>query len=345
MVNHAVVSRTNMERMKQVYQQLAKYRDSSCTDGSNKGDSIIFGMLAAAKAQSGAAFTQMSSPSPSTIIARVNNSGNLMCRSNPIPTVTVNEHLEPNQQTTSHCDTVMTNENNNNNIVMNTVHGNQPNHYVKNLQMTNQHQENLTNYQQIMQQHQEMIPQQYIQQQYFKNMANAEINAKIENFVEEENHQNSQYNRIILHRNVVYNLNNPMHEQLSMGDSMNYQNQPELNLHSTNMVFSNNNPQNNLSYRNEYKIESNNINESQNYNNYKFTNSNEQNNYNMSMNNGYDGSQNRSPNYFDKRQTIINHHQASPNGRSDMKQLQIDENDETKLNLSVNIGCNLNHSQ
>ncbi|CAO1411081.1 unnamed protein product [Diamesa serratosioi] len=94
MVNHVIASRTNMERMKQVYQQLAKYRQT----GDPEGGSAISSMLA--KAMSA---PPNSSPSPTTILKSVNNSGNYMCRSNPsivMPSPTYHEPspLQTNMQ-------------------------------------------------------------------------------------------------------------------------------------------------------------------------------------------------------------------------------------------------------
>ncbi|CAD7092137.1 unnamed protein product [Hermetia illucens] len=75
MVNHAVASRTNMERLKQVYQQIAKYRPQD-DESSMKGGSAIPGMLAAARAQCGTTMNIVSSPSPTTVITNINNSEN-----------------------------------------------------------------------------------------------------------------------------------------------------------------------------------------------------------------------------------------------------------------------------
>ncbi|XP_055550388.1 cryptochrome-1-like [Wyeomyia smithii] len=86
MVNHAIASRANMERIKQVYQQLAKYRipssgfDNECPE---KGGSAIAGVMTAAKMQHMNVSSLNDSPSPTTIMTNVNSSGNYMCRSNP----------------------------------------------------------------------------------------------------------------------------------------------------------------------------------------------------------------------------------------------------------------------
>jgi cryptochrome len=74
MVNHAVASRSNMERIKQVYQQLVKYRTPS---------SGMMMNAMAAKAQHMSSNQIADSPSPTTILTNLNNSGNLMCRSTP----------------------------------------------------------------------------------------------------------------------------------------------------------------------------------------------------------------------------------------------------------------------
>nr|AFS34617.1 cryptochrome 2 [Clunio marinus] len=78
MINHVIASRNNMGRMKQVYQQLAKYRQTP--NNPEFGGSAISNILAKAQA-SAKAFTeqQSSSPSPTTILKTVNNSGNYMC--------------------------------------------------------------------------------------------------------------------------------------------------------------------------------------------------------------------------------------------------------------------------
>ncbi|XP_039447538.1 cryptochrome-1-like [Culex pipiens pallens] len=92
MVNHAIASRANMERIKQVYQQLAKYRSPSHNSssvpastecGTEKGGSAIAGVMTAAKVQHMNASSLNDSPSPTTIMTSVNSSGNYMCRSNP----------------------------------------------------------------------------------------------------------------------------------------------------------------------------------------------------------------------------------------------------------------------
>ncbi|EAT35912.1 AAEL011967-PA [Aedes aegypti] len=86
MVNHAIASRANMERIKQVYQQLAKYRspsssfDSECPE---KGGSAIAGVMTAAKVQHMNASSLNDSPSPTTIMTNLNSSGNYMCRTIP----------------------------------------------------------------------------------------------------------------------------------------------------------------------------------------------------------------------------------------------------------------------
>ncbi|XP_065087200.1 cryptochrome-1-like [Ochlerotatus camptorhynchus] len=85
MVNHAIASRANMERIKQVYQQLAKYRspsssfDSECPE---KGGSAIAGVMTPAKVQHMHATSFNDSPSPTTIMTNLNSSGNYMCRPN-----------------------------------------------------------------------------------------------------------------------------------------------------------------------------------------------------------------------------------------------------------------------
>uniref|UniRef100_A0A182ISA3 Photolyase/cryptochrome alpha/beta domain-containing protein n=1 Tax=Anopheles atroparvus TaxID=41427 RepID=A0A182ISA3_ANOAO len=87
MVNHAIASRANMERIKQVYQHLAKYRTpSETTEGAEcaeKGGSAIAGAMTAAKVHHMNASSMNDSPSPTTIMTSVNSSGNYMCRSNP----------------------------------------------------------------------------------------------------------------------------------------------------------------------------------------------------------------------------------------------------------------------
>uniref|UniRef100_A0A182M8S0 Photolyase/cryptochrome alpha/beta domain-containing protein n=1 Tax=Anopheles culicifacies TaxID=139723 RepID=A0A182M8S0_9DIPT len=87
MVNHAIASRANMERIKQVYQHLAKYRTpgSGCyeADCNEKGGSAIAGVMTAAKVQHMNTSSMNDSPSPTTILTSVNSSGNYMCRSNP----------------------------------------------------------------------------------------------------------------------------------------------------------------------------------------------------------------------------------------------------------------------
>ncbi|XP_052866776.1 cryptochrome-1-like [Anopheles cruzii] len=86
MVNHAIASRANMERIKQVYQHLAKYRSpGACYEGEgvDKGGSAIAGVMTAAKMQHMNASSMNDSPSPTTILTSVNSSGNYMCRSNP----------------------------------------------------------------------------------------------------------------------------------------------------------------------------------------------------------------------------------------------------------------------
>ncbi|XP_035782470.1 cryptochrome-1-like [Anopheles albimanus] len=86
MVNHAIASRANMERIKQVYQHLAKYRTpGTCYEGDcvEKGGSAIAGVMTAAKMQHMNASSMNDSPSPTTILTSVNSSGNYMCRSNP----------------------------------------------------------------------------------------------------------------------------------------------------------------------------------------------------------------------------------------------------------------------
>ncbi|KAL7038371.1 hypothetical protein ACKWTF_009562 [Chironomus riparius] len=99
MINHVTASKTNMERMKQVYQQLAKYRNLCNPDG---GGSAISCMLAKAQASALANAEQInSSPSPTTILKSVNSSGSYMCsttRSNmemQSPSPVVHYH-EPN---------------------------------------------------------------------------------------------------------------------------------------------------------------------------------------------------------------------------------------------------------
>uniref|UniRef100_A0A182NCY0 Photolyase/cryptochrome alpha/beta domain-containing protein n=1 Tax=Anopheles dirus TaxID=7168 RepID=A0A182NCY0_9DIPT len=87
MVNHAIASRANMERIKQVYQHLAKYRTPTggCYEGdcTEKGGSAIAGVMTAAKVQHMNTSSMNDSPSPTTILTSVNSSGNYMCRSNP----------------------------------------------------------------------------------------------------------------------------------------------------------------------------------------------------------------------------------------------------------------------
>uniref|UniRef100_A0A182W183 Photolyase/cryptochrome alpha/beta domain-containing protein n=1 Tax=Anopheles minimus TaxID=112268 RepID=A0A182W183_9DIPT len=87
MVNHAIASRANMERIKQVYQHLAKYRTpgGGCyeADCNEKGGSAIAGVMTAAKVQHMNTSSMNDSPSPTTILTSVNSSGNYMCRSNP----------------------------------------------------------------------------------------------------------------------------------------------------------------------------------------------------------------------------------------------------------------------
>ncbi|XP_062564544.1 cryptochrome-1-like [Armigeres subalbatus] len=86
MVNHAIASRANMERIKQVYQQLAKYRSPSSSFDSEfpeKGGSAIAGVMTAAKVYHMNASSLNDSPSPTTIMTNLNSSGNYMCRTYP----------------------------------------------------------------------------------------------------------------------------------------------------------------------------------------------------------------------------------------------------------------------
>ncbi|KFB51941.1 AGAP004261-PA-like protein [Anopheles sinensis] len=89
MVNHAIASRANMERIKQVYQHLAKYRTPTGptsyegAEGAERGGSAIAGVMTAAKVHHMNTSSMNDSPSPTTILTSVNSSGNYMCRSNP----------------------------------------------------------------------------------------------------------------------------------------------------------------------------------------------------------------------------------------------------------------------
>ncbi|XP_058129891.1 cryptochrome-1-like [Anopheles ziemanni] len=89
MVNHAIASRANMERIKQVYQHLAKYRTPTgptcyeSAEGAERGGSAIAGVMTAAKVHHMNTSSMNDSPSPTTILTSVNSSGNYMCRSNP----------------------------------------------------------------------------------------------------------------------------------------------------------------------------------------------------------------------------------------------------------------------
>lgn len=105
MINHVTASRTNMERMKQVYQQLAKYRNAFSPDG---GGSAISSMLAKAQASALANAEQInSSPSPTTILKSVNSSGTYMCSTNrshidyPSPVIIYHRDQSPATTTTS----------------------------------------------------------------------------------------------------------------------------------------------------------------------------------------------------------------------------------------------------
>lgn len=80
MVNHAVSSRINMERMKQVYEQIPKYRGHSLGyDKYNKRS-----LMSSTKVQDRSSHINRS-PSPTTIIANLNNSGEYMCRTIKTP--------------------------------------------------------------------------------------------------------------------------------------------------------------------------------------------------------------------------------------------------------------------
>jgi hypothetical protein len=103
MVNHAVASRTNMERMKQVYQQLSKYRRIGriCLEKINKFVKNVFvtmySLFPAVEHKSSTALQNLltlsnPSPSPTTILTLGNSSGNYLCRSN-----TASQNV-PNQQ-------------------------------------------------------------------------------------------------------------------------------------------------------------------------------------------------------------------------------------------------------
>lgn len=146
MINHVVASRNNMERMKQVYQQLAKYRQGESTFCSkcfqcyltlaavhqDAGGSAIFNMLAKAQASAQAITEQQSfSPSPTAILKSVNNSGHYMCsqRSNiemPSPTVIYHEPQPiTNTVTEIRPQNMMQHRNNMNNLCHQQDNGNQ----------------------------------------------------------------------------------------------------------------------------------------------------------------------------------------------------------------------------
>lgn len=115
MVDHSKASRINMERIKQVYQQLTKYRGPGnysinifpsittlCTNlligpENEKGNVQLASMLRTAKAQS---MIQTSTPSPTTILTSVNSSGDYMCRTQLVPSspnITYHRYKSPNQ--------------------------------------------------------------------------------------------------------------------------------------------------------------------------------------------------------------------------------------------------------
>jgi hypothetical protein len=81
MVNHAVASRTNMERMKQVYQQLYKFRPTQ----QRTENCALQNLLSSTKLQELAAVSN-SSPSPTSILSLGNNSGNYLCQTSQVRT-------------------------------------------------------------------------------------------------------------------------------------------------------------------------------------------------------------------------------------------------------------------
>ncbi|GAB0088832.1 Cryptochrome/DNA photolyase, FAD-binding domain [Sergentomyia squamirostris] len=155
MVNHAVASRTNMERMKQVYQQLAKYR-GAFTDPQHIKMSIK---------------AQHTSENLLDVSISQNVEGTYLSRSKHIQ-ATIHQ---VNQQQESY-------------------HSQYP------VQMISQHESQ--------QQHNLGIPMEDVK--------------PYQNLEECSRQQNSQYTRIILHRNIAYGVNDPMKQ--STHDGISYPN-------------------------------------------------------------------------------------------------------------------------
>lgn len=151
MVNHAVASRTNMERMKQVYQQLAKYR------GTSGGEDVKMACELGTKAQN------LPEGIPNHLIQNIE--GSYLARS---------KHIHASLQ-----------------------------------QMAQQNApQDPYNSQYTMQ----MIPQHETSQQNPCNYEKVPME-DVESYVNQEEcsrQQNSQYTRIILHRNIAYSVNDPM---------------------------------------------------------------------------------------------------------------------------------------
>jgi cryptochrome len=145
-INHVTASRTNMERMKQVYQHLAKYRNSEFSStvyinfkiniynelfagNDNGGGSAISSMLAKAQASALANVEQInSSPSPTTILKTVNSSGTYMCSTTrsfidmPSPVVIYHEHTTTNTTQKPQQNNSMMQHRNMNNICLKDHH-------------------------------------------------------------------------------------------------------------------------------------------------------------------------------------------------------------------------------
>ncbi|XP_055698934.1 cryptochrome-1 isoform X2 [Phlebotomus papatasi] len=168
MVNHAVASRTNMERMKQVYQQLAKYR------GTSGGEDVKMACELGTKAQN------LPEGIPTHLIQNIE--GSYLARS---------KHIHASLQ-----------------------------------QMAQQNApQDPYNSQYTMQ----MIPQHETSQQNAGNYEKVPME-DVETYVNQEEcsrQQNSQYTRIILHRNIAYSVNDPMtppsNEVLSYANDQNHE--------------------------------------------------------------------------------------------------------------------------
>lgn len=208
-MNHAVSSRINMERMKQVYHQLAKYRSNGKKNhiigkhyskliiytyqipDENKGGSVIVNLFNAVRSSTG-----INSPSPTTVIANVNNTRDLNCLTvKHSPSCNVKNSFDDLYENKT--DSTHDNINSFRNISSNSL---------KIMDAANMRRNQHSN-------------QEHTRPAYQNSQKDSTVN-----FDENHENQNCQYNRIILHRNIMLQNNQNIREDCNASYFSNKQN-------------------------------------------------------------------------------------------------------------------------